>query len=67
MKEIEETIRPEFLTKLEIGEEIVRQSVVTIRKVTDKAIQLAFDVRYVSDELLKSTDELHVGVFILNT
>ena len=63
LKEIDEAIRPKFQTKLEIGEELVRQSVATIRKVTDKPIQLAFDSGYVSDELFKAMNELRVGVF----
>ena len=63
LKEIDERIRPEFQTKLEIGEQLVRQAVATIRKATDKPIQLAFDSGYVSDELFKAMNELHVDVF----
>ncbi len=63
MEEIDEEIRPEFQTKLEIGGELVKQSVATIRKVTNKPIQLAFDVGYVSDELFKATDKPLVDVF----
>lgn len=59
---INEAIRPEFKTKLEIGEELVSQSVATIRKVTDKQIQLAFDSGYVSENLLKAMEKLGVKV-----
>ena len=63
LEEIDEAIRPEFQTKLKIGEELVRQSVATIRKVMNKPIQLTFDSGYVSDELLKAMNELRVEVF----
>jgi len=62
LNQIDEAIRPKFLTKIQIGIDLINQAVATIRKSTDKPIQLTFDIGYVSSELFEAMDKLGVEI-----
>lgn len=62
LPQIDEALRPEFQTKLQIGIDLVTHAAAIIRKTLDKPIHLTFDRGYVSKDLFEAMDQLDVDV-----
>jgi hypothetical protein len=62
LSQIDEALRPEFQTKLQVGIDLVTHAAAIIRKTQDKPIHLTFDRGYVSKDLFEAMDQLDVDV-----